>query len=116
MNQNIHPQMAPVVTAQEAIGWAQMMKGRFTTEWKSYQKEAMQGKETRHNNAQTWSTTIIQTIFQQWLELWTIRNADRHGQDWQSKRIAAKEQVLREIGQLYEYQGTIMLFRGFMSR
>jgi hypothetical protein len=66
----------------------------------------MQGKETKYKNAQTWSTTIIQIILEKWLELWTIRNKDRHGRDWQTQNKAAKEQATREIKQLYECKGT----------
>jgi hypothetical protein len=108
LNTHIPPHLAPLVTAQEAIGWTQMMKGRLAKEWKTQQQEAMQGNETKYKNSQTWSTEIIHTIFQHWLELWTIRNSDRHGRDWKTKRIAAKDQALREIAQLYEYKGRIM--------
>jgi hypothetical protein len=97
-----------IATAQEAIGWDQMMKGRFTNEWPTAQQETMQGKTTKYKNAQTWSTNIIQTIFEKWLELWRIRNEDRHGRDWQAKHMAEKEQVTREVEMLYEYKGRIM--------
>jgi Reverse transcriptase-like len=105
---NIPLHMVPIATAQEAIGWSQMMQGRLAKGWKHQQLEAMQGNTTKYKNAQTWSTALVRTIFQHWLELWTIRNNDRHGRDWQSKRIATKEQVMREITQLYEYKGMIM--------
>jgi hypothetical protein len=107
-NPQVPPELAPIAAAQAAIGWEQMMKGRFAKEWKAHQHTVMQGSETKYKNAQTWSTTIIQTIFQQWLDLWTIRNTARHGRDWKSKRLAAKEQALRELEQLYEYKGQIM--------
>jgi hypothetical protein len=108
MNTNIPPNMATIAAAQEAIGWTHMMKGRLATAWKTHQQETMNGKETKHKNAQTWSTAITHTILQHWLDLWNIRNTDRHGRDWQSKQVAAKAQVLREIKQLYEYKGMIM--------
>jgi hypothetical protein len=84
------------------------MKGRLAKEWKNAQQEAMQGTETKTKNSQTWSATIIQTILEKWLELWTMRNKDKHGKDWQTKVAADKEQAIREMEQLYEYKGRIM--------
>jgi hypothetical protein len=107
-NPTIHPTVESVAAAQNTIGWDQIMKGRWTSEWKTTQHEAMGRTETKHKNAQTWMTKLIHTIFKSWLELWKIRNEARHGRDWQSQRLAAKEQVSREITQLYDYKGQIM--------
>jgi hypothetical protein len=68
----------------------------------------MRENTAKYKNAQTWSVQIIQTIFEQWLELWKLRNEDRHGRDWQAQKIADKEQVIREKELLYEYKGRIM--------
>jgi hypothetical protein len=37
-----------------------------------------------------------------------MRNEDRHGRAWKSQNIATKEQVTREVEQLYTYKGKIM--------
>jgi hypothetical protein len=84
------------------------MKGRFANEWQTTQQDIMQEKTTKHKNAQMWSTRIIQTIFEKWLELWRIRNHDSHRRDWQAQRISTKEQVIQEVEMLYEYKGRIM--------
>jgi transcriptional regulator of met regulon len=100
--------MTCIESQQATIGWKQLLKGRITQEWKKIQQETMLGHETKHRNAQTWATTIIQTIFEHVLQLWKIRNEDRHGRDWQTTRKAAKEQVVRELEQLYAYKGQVL--------
>jgi hypothetical protein len=107
-SQNVNPTVTTIATAQATIGWSQLMKGRFALEWQIAQQDAMQTKSTKHKNAQTWSTQIIQTIFEKWLELWRLRNEDHHGRDWHEQRIATKEQAIREVEMLYTYKGKIL--------
>jgi hypothetical protein len=108
MSPTVSPSVSAIASAQIAIGWHQIMKGRLANEWKQAQQILMQGRETKYKNAQTWSTTITQTILDKWLELWMIRNKAKHGRDWQTQTTAAKEQATREIDQLYEYKGRVM--------
>jgi hypothetical protein len=108
MSSAVSPRVSAIASTQGAIGWQHIMKGSLANEWRQDQQTSMQGRETKYKNAQTWSTTIIQTILGQWLELWAIRNKDRHGRDWQTQNTAAKDQATREITQLYEYKGRIM--------
>jgi hypothetical protein len=108
MSQPLSPTVSDIESAQTAIGWKQLMKGRMATAWRQAQHEAMQGKETKYRNAHTWSTTIIHIILDKWLELWTIRNKARFGRDWQAQQTAAKDQAVREIEHLYAYKGKIM--------
>jgi hypothetical protein len=107
-SQNVNPIVTTIATAQAVIGWGQMMKGRFALEWQTAQHDAMNNKSTKHKNAQRWSTQIIQTIFEKWLELWRLRNEDSHRRDWHAQRIATKEQAIQEVEVLYEYKGRIM--------
>ena len=57
---------------------------------------------------QTWATNVIQEILKGWMALWKQRNGDRHGRDASSRARIAKAQAIRELQQLYEYQGQIM--------
>jgi hypothetical protein len=78
-SQIINPTVATVATAQDTIGWDQILKGQLAHEWKISQQEALTGTEAKYKNAQTWTTKVIQTIFELWLELWKIRNEAQHG-------------------------------------
>jgi hypothetical protein len=64
VNQNPSPTVAAIASAQHAIGWTQLMKGRMANEWKQVQHESMLARETKYKNAHTWSTAIIQTILE----------------------------------------------------
>ena len=97
-----------ITEAQTSIGWEQLLKGRLAKEWMEYQKQHLGDRATRKNNANTWATDIITSIFRQWLELWKLRNGDRHGRDYKTQAEAAKKQAVRELEQLYEYKGNVM--------
>ena len=97
-----------IAEAQSAVGWDQLLKGRLASEWMKHQKEYLGERSTDRKNANTWATGIITTIFQQWLDLWKLRNGDRHGRDYKTQAEAAKQQAVREIEQLYEYKGQLL--------
>jgi hypothetical protein len=90
--------------AQEQIGWDQLLKGMISKEWIQYQREAMGESATKRKNGSTWATEIISTIFDQWLELWKLRNEDRHGKDRITRKEAERKQVIRELEQNLMYE------------
>jgi hypothetical protein len=82
------PDLRHSIEAQEKIWWDQMMKGRIAHQWVQTQKEAMGDTATKKKNALTWATDMVALIFEQWLQLWKIRNEDRHGRDRATRRTA----------------------------
>jgi hypothetical protein len=91
-----------VKEAQKRIGWNQLLQGRMAKEWIVIQREAMGDKATKRKNAVTWATDIISTTFEQWLNLWKLRNEDRHGKDNKTRKEAERRQAIRELEQMYE--------------
>ena len=66
--------------AQKAIGWQQLLKGRFAVNWML--RPSRTTSRTTHPAPQAvWVPEIIDFIFQQWRLLWDLRNQDRHGRD-----------------------------------
>ena len=59
-------------------------------------------------NGMTWTATIAETLLRGWLDLWELRNDDRHGRDAQSKAEAIRQQTLRELELLYGLKGSVM--------
>jgi hypothetical protein len=55
---------------------------------------------------ETWMTTVITTWLQQWLNLWKMRNEDRHGRDGDTRRQAQDNQTIRETTKFYEEYST----------
>jgi len=60
----------------------------------------------RNRTGETWMTTIITTWLQQWLNLWKLRNEDRHGRDEDTRRQAQDNQTIHEATKFYEENAT----------
>ena len=99
--------VADLAVAQESIGWEEMLKGRFSSRW-SRRQQAHMGAFNPKANGETWLTSVIQFILEQWFKVWEIRNEDRHGRDQQTKAQLRRDQALRELEQLYTYQGEVL--------
>jgi hypothetical protein len=50
---------------------------------------------------------VIDYLFKQWLELWKLRNEERHGMDAETRARAEKAQAHREVCQLYDLKENI---------
>jgi hypothetical protein len=99
--------LADLVASQAAIGWNQLLRGRFSNLWMKYQDEYLGPTQTTKNNGSTWTTNVIDYLFKQWLELWKIRNKERHGMDAETRARAEKAQAHREVCQLYDLKENI---------
>ncbi len=67
---HVPPSTAAIATAQEAIGWDQLLRGRLSKEWQKRQQKHLGAGATRKNNGQTWSTSVSKFLLEQWLQLW----------------------------------------------
>jgi hypothetical protein len=105
--ENIPAELASVASAQSKIGWRHILKGRISKMWIAYLEQRIQNEVTESKNVVTWATDIIRTILSQWLDLWKLRNDDRHGYDYKSKRVSERNQAVREVEQLYELKGQV---------
>lgn len=99
------PETQPIIEEQEKIGWNQMIKGQIANKWIQAQKEAMGETATKRKNALTWATDMVSLIFEEWLNLWKIRNEDRHGRDKATRKAAERKQAIRELENMYEDYG-----------
>ena len=88
--------------SQAAIGWHQILKGRFSKLWASTQDRYLGSRATVKADGSKWVTRIIESIFIEWLKLWKLRNEDRHGRDVESRRQAETRQTVRELEQFYD--------------
>ena len=105
----IDDSVAAIAACQQAIGWKQILFGRFSSSWEIYHNNYLGTGQTARRNGTTWLTGLIHVIFQQWWLYWEGRNQDRHGKDIQSQAEAKKRQAIREVTQLYDtYHGNIM--------
>ena len=91
------PNLVTLCQAQDAIGWEQVLKGRFSSLWNSHC--ILRSQRQQHTN---WTVEVIDCIFQQWWLLWELRNQDRHGRDASTQAQASTLQAHRELQILYD--------------
>jgi hypothetical protein len=86
---------------QESIGWDHFLRGKLSHHWTELQQDFVwrTAPETKFDS-EAWLRLIIRPLFTDCLDLWTIRNNERHGTDDQAKkslRVAQAEQDLRAL-------------------
>ena len=96
-----------IATAQEAIGWSELLKGRLSKKWAAAQQRHL-GAFNPKENGQKWAADMATVILQGWLNLWASRNEDKHGRDRETRARTRREQAHRELELLYELQGSIL--------
>ena len=107
----INPAVADVAASQAAIGWHQLLKGRFSKLWAATQDRYLGSRTTVKTNGSLWVTRLIETVFIEWLKMWKLRNEDRHGQDKESRRKAETRQTIRELEQFYAAHNGVVTSR-----
>ena len=98
-----------LVHQQNAIGWLNFMRGRWSLEWTRLQfvktkKRLQVGKGTTSKG--NWAATIIRIMWDSIYAAWTQRNNERHGTDKETHNAAEWLLLQREIKSLYESQHT----------
>ena len=104
---NVPPTAQTIHEAQQEIGWDQILKGRMSSQWSTEQQHHL-GRFDKQKNGMTWATDVIQLILESWLQVWDLRNGDRHGRDAQTKAQARRAQAIRELELAYEYKDLIL--------
>ena len=104
---HVPPSVQDLYTTQTEIGWTQLLKGRISQQW-SHEQQRHLGRFDKKNNGMTWATDVIQLILESWLQLWELRNGDRHGRDSQTKAQARRDQAIRELEMAYAFKDQIM--------
>jgi hypothetical protein len=86
-----------------------MLRGHWTKEWQrayeqSYHAPSEETRPERNKRSLTmsrWQKKIIQTIWSFMIQLWTLRNDERHGLDKASRDSARREVLHKELEYFY---------------
>jgi endonuclease/exonuclease/phosphatase family metal-dependent hydrolase len=95
-----------LLESQNAIGWDQLYKGRWSTHWARLQDRHISKLHTdsETHSGQQWATRLSRILIDQWMKVWKLRNKDRHGVD-RATQIAIRESIiLSELEELYSYK------------
>jgi hypothetical protein len=107
-----------LVETQKAIGWSQLFNGRMSEEWSILQDEYLKSNNIVDHKftGKQWVATIIATLWNQWFEVWELRNGDVHGRDASTREIAKKNQATRELRALYRVRDQVLAEDGSIFR
>ncbi len=91
-----------LIQQQNQIGWDQLYRGRWSKEWPNLQTQYQRTRTT--NNTTKWMIGLGRLLFYCWLELWKLRNEQRHSKDATAQHLQRAQILQSELRQLYEYK------------
>ena len=98
-----------LIDSQNKIGWDQLYKGRWSTEWVRAHERFMQSQvhSGACKSASSWVLSIGRLLLDQWLELWKLRNEERHGKDKSQEDQIRQHRLHSELHELYTYKDQV---------
>jgi hypothetical protein len=92
---------------QAAIGWDQMLYGRWSEHWRILQQQHIYNNNIScnpRNNDIGWITCHITLIWNELYSAWKLQNQDRHGKEEELQCQIKLDQIKRQILVLYHLQ------------
>ena len=103
------PRYCQLLLEQHEIGWHQLLMGRFSLQWARLQQTHLSAQQPiKGRSGDRWTSQMATLLLRAWLDLWELRNQDRHGKDAALKAKAKKEQTLRELELLYALRPQVL--------
>jgi hypothetical protein len=102
-----HHHLQQLITSQEAIGWGQLLYGRFSEHWNLVQYNHLRatGRVVDHRSqGSAWLMRFIHTIWNRVQEEWDTRNKARHGVSQEDQAEKRLESLKRRIVHLYTFK------------
>ena len=95
---------------QREIGWYHVFVGRLSLQWAACQSRYLSHSPhlSKKLSGPKWTNQIATFIITNWLELWDIRNKDRHGRDQKGKQKSLHDQAMRELTILYSFKEKVL--------
>jgi hypothetical protein len=104
-----------LIRQQNRIGWRQLFSGRLSLEWARHQNDHLFVRQQRQQDTQpaaikrsdsrtghTWAAAIIQAIWEQWFDVWTMRNAEVHGHDQRTRNEQRECHNVARLQEIYD--------------
>ena len=93
-----------LILSQNAIGWRQIFRGRFSQEWQRIQTAYYlkhKHKSPSKRTGERWQKQFIITIWELWFRLWALRNGEVHGTTHETRSQAQRREVDRQLTEIY---------------
>ena len=102
------PKYQPLIEQQNAIGWDQIYKGRWSVAWAMLQEQYVNSTGNNEDSTATrWLIGLGRLMMEQWLQLWKIRNNQRHSKDTELHAQQRSERILSELKEIYKYKDRV---------
>jgi hypothetical protein len=102
-NQHLHELINDAFVHQNNIGWGHFLRGRVSLHWKlciaEYYKIRQPGDTY---NPTLWMTKTVDAIWDYFLAIWTERNGELHGRNYEEQQAIALEMTRDEVTKIYE--------------
>ena len=102
-NRILHQAINDAFSHQNFIGWGHFLRGRISKHWKQcialYYKDLQPGD---NYTPTLWMRKTVDAIWQIFLTLWTCRNGEKYGTDYDEQRAIALETSQDAVRHLYE--------------
>ena len=98
-----------LIEQQSLIGWDQLYKARWSQQWSTSQEQynTVCPTTTKKITGHQWVLVLSRTLIDQWLELWEIRNKERHGRDVHEAKLIRTRTVFAKLQELYTYRNKV---------
>jgi hypothetical protein len=91
-----------LISFQESIGWGHFLHGQISKEWSNLQQDyASRNSPSTKFDKEKWLLLIIKPLIMDCLDLWTLRNEERHVIDSASKQSKLASQARRDLRAIY---------------
>jgi hypothetical protein len=99
-----------LIASQNSIGWSHLFRARWSSQWKlAHQDYAERISLTEENSdGARWVRTLGRQLIQAWLDLWKIRNTERHGKDEAEQNEKRKTHLVSQLEELYSYKPAVL--------
>ena len=95
-----------LIHSQNSLGWGQLFKARWSKHWRELQEAyrlRSQAQELPHAG-EKWVLYLGRILIHQWLKVWELRNAERHGRDKEEQSRIRRQIMTTALFDLYTYK------------
>jgi hypothetical protein len=100
----------PLIISQNQIGWDHLFRARWSRQWqhlhRSYAQRASLSE--KHSDGLSWVRKIGQKMLHSWLDLWKLRNQERHGADQREQKEKRIPFIRSQSEELYSFRDATM--------
>ncbi len=99
----------PLIQQQNRIGWIQLFRGRWVQQWGTLHEQWILGKDpsTIYKKGVDWTCAVGRVFMTSWLDLWHLRNTERHTRDETNRESNLRAIVCSQLIEIYSHRNSV---------